>query len=178
MVTVAEAVSRIVSVEEYLNTSYRPDRELIDGRLEEKPMPTRLHGFVRALISQWFLNHTDEWGTLALSEVRTRVRPSDFRLPDVAVVRIGTKLLDEPMDQPPLIAIEVMSKRDTFAALRDRASDLARMGVDHVWLVDPKKHEAYVFTGGAWQPTTELQLPGSPTHLDLAWLWARVEKYS
>ncbi len=57
MGTMAEAVSRTTVVEDYLSTSYTPDRELIDGRLEVKPMPTMLHEFVQSLLVRWFLNH-------------------------------------------------------------------------------------------------------------------------
>ena len=75
----------LVTVAEYLRTSYRPDRELVDGRLREKPMPTRLHGFVQALIAAWFVQHMTDWNVAPETEVRTRVSPTGFRLPDVSV---------------------------------------------------------------------------------------------
>lgn len=175
MASIAEAVSRVVSVEEYLHTSYKPDRELIDGRLEEKPKPTMLHGFVQSLLSHWFLNHMEQWGTLAMSEARTRVCEACFRLPDIAVVLSGTKLL-KTIDFPPLIAIEIMSEDDTFASLRDRATDFSLMGTENIWLVDPQARRAYAFDGADWRSTEALAVAGSPIHLDLAWLWARVEE--
>lgn len=176
MGAVAEAVNRMVSVDEYLNSSYRPDCELIDGRLEEKPMPTRLHSYVQVLIGQWFQNHKRDWGTLAMSEARTRVREDRFRLPDVSVVLIGVKMIDAPMEEPPLIAIEIMSREDTFASLRDRASDLSRMGAEYIWLLDPAAQKAYAFDGEDWRTSTMLQVAESPIHLDLHWLWTEVQE--
>jgi hypothetical protein len=35
--------STLISVEEYLNTSYRPDREYIDGALLERNVGERAH---------------------------------------------------------------------------------------------------------------------------------------
>ncbi len=176
MGAIAEAATQIVSVEEYLNTRYRPDCELIDGRLEEKPMPTRLHSYVQSLLGQWFLNHKRAWGTLAMSEARTRVREERFRLPDVSVALVGLKMIDAPMEEPPLIAIEIMSREDTFASLRDRASDLSRMGAEYIWLLDPIARKAYSFDGEDWRTTTTLQVAESPIHLDLEWLWAEVQE--
>ncbi len=174
--TIAEAVSRIISVEEYLNTSYRPDRELVDGRLEEKPMTTMLHSYVQGLLSQWFLNHKKQWGILAMSEPRTRVQEERFRLPDVAVVLSGTKMRNAPMEKPPLIAIEIMSPEDAFTTLRRRASDFARMGTKHVWLIDPEDRFVYIFDGVDWRTTETLQVPESPIHLDVGWLWSQIDE--
>ncbi len=75
-----------ISVEQYLSTRYHPDREYIDGVLKEKAMPTKLHGFVQTMIGRWFGNHMEVWGVAPESEVRTQVRSSSFRLPDVNVV--------------------------------------------------------------------------------------------
>jgi hypothetical protein len=44
----------LVSVDEYLNTSYYPDVEFVDGRLVEKGMPTRFHQLLSAVLLEWF----------------------------------------------------------------------------------------------------------------------------
>lgn len=165
-----------ISVSEYLRTSYRPDRELIDGELREKPMPTRLHGFVQAMIGHWFGMHMDEWGVAPESEVRTRVRPENFRLPDVAITRLES--MDSNIQEtPPLIVIEILSDDDRYVELCRRASDFSSMGVENVWLVDPEQRAASVCQcSGSWEPAKELQVRDTPVHLDLHWLWAQVDK--
>ena len=165
----------VISVEEYLRTTYRPDRELVDGTLREKPMPTGLHGFVQSMISTWFANHMKDWGVAPASEVRTRVRPSNYRLPDISVVPFPTQLT-KTQDEPPLIAIEILSDDDRHADLQQRAGDLYTMGVRHIWLIDPEQRSASIWTDGThWQPAERLTVAGTPIHLDLDWLWAQID---
>ena len=164
---------RTVSVEQYLSSSYEHDMEFIDGELKEKPMPTPLHAFVQGLLCQWFLNHTREWGVLALPEARTQVRPRNFRLPDVSIARVGTRF-ERTLDAPSLIAIEVLSADDTFSELLHRASDLSRMGVENIWLLDPDDRTAYRYTDGDWRTAAALEVPESPIHLAIGWLWSEV----
>ncbi len=139
-------------------------------------MPTRLHGYVQMMIGHWFAMHMDEWGVAPESEVRTRVRPASFRLPDVAVTRLET-VFGKTQDDPPIIAIEILSEDDRYADLQGRARDLAAMGVRTVWLIDPEQRSASIWSDrGVWEPAAELGVPGTPIHLDLNWLWGQVDK--
>ncbi len=175
METLAEGQRAVaVSVEEYLRTSYSPDREYIDGELREKPVPSEAHGFAQMFIGQWFSNHMMEWGVAPASEVRTRVQPERFRLPDVSLVRFP-KQLNKTQNEPPLIAIEILSEDDRYADLANRAGDLHSMGVEHIWLVDPEQRLASVWDGRTWQPTEAPAVPGTGVHLDLHWLWAQLD---
>ncbi len=167
------STAQIVSVEEYLRTGYRPDRELIDGCLKEKPMPTELHAFVQSLLSYWFIAHTEQWDVMPLSEVRTGVKPGRFRLPDVAVID-KRRVSSAPLMAAPKITIEILSPEDSFADLGNRAKDLAAMGTEHIWLIDPEEHRAFVWKEEAWIPTGELRVLSTPIHIDLAWLWSRL----
>lgn len=170
-----DPANRFVSVEEYLSTSYEHDPELIDGRLVERPMPTRLHGLVQIRIGHWFAMHMDAWGVAPESEVRTRVRPGNFRLPDILVAPMGP-ITTRTMDEPPLIAIEILSDDDRPSDLRARARDLRAMGVEHIWLINPDERRAELWTGSAWESASALKVAHSPIHLDLAWLWALVDR--
>ncbi len=170
-----DPADKFVSVEEYLRTSYEHDPELIDGRLVERPMPTRLHGWVQAMISFWFAMHMDAWGVGPESEVRTRVRTANFRLPDVSVVSLDP-ITTRTMDEPPLIAIEILSHDDRALDLEDRARDLRAMGVEHIWLLAPDERRAEAWTDDGWKIAAELKVANSPIHLDLPWLWAMVDR--
>ncbi len=174
------ATTHAVSMEEYLHTSYEHDPEYIDGEIKERPVPTNLHAFVQMMLGLWFGQHMDEWDIRPYSEVRTRVRPRNFRLPDVAVARrvpIRTKFLEEA----PLIAIEILSDGDKTVDLRDRAMDFSAMGTENIWLLDPETRQAYRWIPrdggkGDWFPAETLAAAGTPVHLDLAWLWQKVEQ--
>ncbi len=173
-------VTQAVSVDEYLRTSYEHDPEYIDGEIKERPMPTRLHAFVQMMVGFWFSQRMEEWHILPYSEVRTRVRPQNFRLPDVAIARkvpINTKTLDEA----PLIAVEILSDDDRMVDLRNRAMDFAAMGTENVWLLDPETRQAYRWVPkqdgrGDWFPAESLVVAQTPIYLDLQWLWQKVEQ--
>ncbi len=175
-----EAITPTISVEEYLRTSYEHDPEFIDGELRERPMPTRLHAFVQIIVGAWFVQHMQEWDILPYSEVRTRVRPRNFRLPDVAVAR-KTPMNTKTLDEAPLIAIEILSDDDRTIDLRDRARDFTAMGTENVWLLDAEIRQAYRWVPkdegrGDWFPTEILTAAGTPIYLDLLWLWEQVEQ--
>ncbi len=171
----AAAVNQI-SLQEYLRTEYRPDREYVHGRLKEKPLPEYLHGVVQGLLFEWFREHRKEWGIGVSVETRTQVEEGRVRLPDVVVVRKGEGTPGALL-RAPLVAIEVLSSMDSYADLRDRASDLRAMGTQNVWLVDPKRRTAEIWSGTNWLPSPgkRLQAVDGPLFVDLDWLWAEVD---
>ncbi len=170
------AFSTGVNLAEYLRTAYHPDLEYIDGELKEKPGPTLLHGIVQMILGSWFLSHRKEWGTLVAGDTRTQVGETHVRLPDVVVVRRGEGARGT-LVKAPLVAIEILSPTDSYTDLRERASDLRAMGTENVWLLDPERRTAEVWTGKNWQPVegTKLQAVNAPVFLDLEWLWAEVD---
>ena len=170
------ATATKVSVQQYLNTSYRPDVEYIDGELKEKPAVGFAHGEAQGLIFAWFLERYQEWNIRCAVETRTRVSAEHVRLPDVVVIAAGDRRKGA-LERPPLIAIEVLSARDTYQDLKLRAADLEVMGVRNVWLVDGDARTAEVWREGTWQLRREAKLYAvdSPVYLDLDWLWKRLD---
>ena len=126
--------STTASIDEYLKTSYVPDFEFIDGNLLEKPVVGPVHGRVQILIGVWFFQHQAEWNLIASAEARTQVSMTRVRLPDVVVGAPGF-LTENALTQPPVIAIEVLSRSDSMLDLKRRAGDLERMGVENIWLM-------------------------------------------
>ncbi len=165
-----------INLTEYLRTSYHPDVEYVRGELKEKPVPTYLHGIVQIILGSWFLNHRKEWGIVVASEVRTQVDEDHVRLPDIVIVRTGGGR-PRTLVQAPLVAIEILSPDDSYADLRERAGDLRTMGVENIWLLDPERRTAEVWTGTHWQPAdgSRLTAVNAPVFLDLNWLWAEMD---
>ena len=60
--------TEFVSVREYLSTSYRPDCDYVDGRIEERNVGEFEHALLQTLLGQAFMNNRDAWGVLALQE--------------------------------------------------------------------------------------------------------------
>ncbi len=166
-----------VSIEEYLNTGYRPDVEYLYGELKEKTVVTPAHGQVQILLGVWFHERRKEWAIRCAVEVRTRVDSDRVRLPDFAVF-VSTNREKLALTQPPLIAIEVLSPSDVYRDLKARASDLEAMGVRNIWLIDPELRTAEVWRNGSWQieHDTQLRAIESAMFVDLEWLWQNLDE--
>ena len=70
------AVAAMVTLEEYLSTSYDPDREYVDGEIRERNVGKYEHARVQALLARWFGNHEQEWGVQVVTEQRVQVSPT------------------------------------------------------------------------------------------------------
>jgi hypothetical protein len=75
------AVETLISIEEYLNTSYDPDVEYVDGVLVERNAGDWPHSLVRSnLIFALRLKYPE---VFVVPELRSKTRETRFRLPDV-----------------------------------------------------------------------------------------------
>jgi hypothetical protein len=62
------ATATLVSVSEYLQTSYRPDCEYIDGEVRERNMGELDHSRLQMLLSRYLSNREVQWGIIVLPE--------------------------------------------------------------------------------------------------------------
>src|SRR5580658_6276862 len=113
------ATATQISVTEYLNTSYRPDRDYLDGVVLERNLGERDHSQPQALLAAYFLVRRKEWGLWALTEQRVQVTERRFRVPDVCVLHRNAPY-EQVVRDPPLICVEILSKDDSFASIVDR----------------------------------------------------------
>jgi Uma2 family endonuclease len=134
----------LISVEEYLATSYRPDCDYVDGRIEERNAGEWDHGRLQLKIGAYFLARRREWNTYASTEQRVQVREGRFRVPDVCVT------LGDPQERiltrAPFICIEVLSPEDRMIRVEKRIDDYLGMGVAYLWVVDPQTRKAFSAT--------------------------------
>jgi Uma2 family endonuclease len=139
------ATATQISVTEYLKTSYRPDRDYVDGEVLERNLGERDHSQPQALLAAYFLARRTEWGLWALTEQRVQVAQHRFRIPDVCVLRADAPY-EQVVSAPPLICIEILSKDDSFASIVHRLDDYLAMGVANVWVIDPRLRRGYRYT--------------------------------
>src|SRR5215472_11891241 len=125
----------LISVEEYLRTSYSPDCDYVDGHVLERNLGEYDHSSIQTAIASYFYTRQKQLGITVVVEQRVQVRATRFRIPDVCVV------LGQPDGQifrrPPFVCIEVLSKDDSLNQMRDKVEDYLAMGVRYVWLLDP-----------------------------------------
>src|ERR1700739_3926872 len=77
------------TVREYLRTSWSPDREFVDGRIEERNLGEKEHSIIQRYLTFLFMLKRDEWAAEVFPELRAQTKAGNFRIPDVLVVRSG-----------------------------------------------------------------------------------------
>jgi Uma2 family endonuclease len=161
------ASATTISVSEYLNTSYRPDRDYVDGELLERNVGEFDHSRLQILVSGFLLNKEKEWGIIVVTEQRVQVKPRRFRIPDVTV------LLERPqtgmVTEPPLLCIEILSPDDRMAGMQERIDDYLAFGVHTVWVIDPQTRRAHIYMRDRYIDVTDgiLKVEGSPVSINL-----------
>lgn len=103
---ISMATGTLISVEKYLNTSYSPDREYVDGEILERNVGEKEHSKLQMALLMLLAKHGYPKGFKIWPEQRVQVRATRFRIPDVCVT-VGEP--DEPVfTTPPLICIETI----------------------------------------------------------------------
>lgn len=157
-----------LQIDEYLNTSYKPDVDYNDGVLEERNVGIYDHGKIQGWMFHIFTLHAKQWNTDPVVEQRIRVRTNKIRVCDVAVLR-GDAPREAVTTTPPLICIEVLSPDDRLGGTKVVLADYLEMGVGIVWLIDPIYRAAFTFDASGLHEAdpTRLTVPGSPILVDL-----------
>jgi Uma2 family endonuclease len=171
------ATGTLISIAEYLSTSYRPDCDYVDGEVQERNLGEYDHAKIQGFLSAFFLGKRKEWGIRVVPETRVQVKESRFRVPDVCVLA-GDAPIEQILRYPPLLCIEVLSPSDTVARMRDRIRDYLEMGVRQVWLFDPASRSAMVCEGSTMteQRAGSLRLPGTAVEIVLAEVFAVLDE--
>ena len=173
----APAESRLIPVEEYLRTSYRPDCDYEKGSIEERNVGEFEHSRVQHMLDRIFGNHEQAWHIVTAPECRLQVAPESYRVPDVMVLRQRTKV-SRIVREAPLLCIEVLSPEDTWARMRARLNDYLAMGVEHVWCFDPEAREARRYTVGSFDTVheAELTVAGTDIRINIAEIFAVLDE--
>ncbi len=133
----------------------KPALEYEDGVVTQKVAPKLGHGALQFQVSTLFNRYTlPRKLALAVPELRTTFAGRS-RVPDVAVVRWDRllrlpdgRLADEPLGEPPLIAVEIRSPEQRRNALVTRCTWYASNGVALSLLVDSHDQSITAFPDG------------------------------
>jgi Uma2 family endonuclease len=166
----------LLSIDEYLRTSYHPDADFVDGEIQERHLGEFEHGRVQWLIGLYFGTREKLWNIQGITEQRIRVDVNRVRICDLVLLRA-----DAPREKvtttPPLLCIEIMSPEDRLPRAELVLADYHRMGVENIWLVDPIRRAAYTFDASGLHIATpaNLTIPGTPVYLDLTEAFAALD---
>jgi Uma2 family endonuclease len=164
-----------IPLDEYLGSSYRPDREYVDGEIRERNVGKWEHARVQWLLALWFGTHEKEWGITGSTEQRVRVAENRVRVPDLVVLTAGAQ--PEVLTDPPLLVIEILSPDapdDSYSDTQERAQDYREMGVETVWIIDPKTRTGRMCSGADWVEASRLEVKGTPLFVNLPEIFAQL----
>ncbi len=141
---------------EFANRSEHRDRpmELERGIVVEMNQPGMRHGLVCANVA-WLLgaytrNRGQGYVVSNDSGIILERDPDTVNGPDVSLFDINRSYDDMPVqydEQPPTLAVEVISPTDRPAKVVRRAQRFLRIGIPLVWVFDPAARNVTVYSG-------------------------------
>jgi Uma2 family endonuclease len=134
----------LIPVEEYLNTSYDPDVEYVDGVLVERNVGDWLHSLIQ---SNLIYSLSTRYPSIkVLPALRSRTTATRYRLPDVCVLLAPprTRYLVDAAH----IAIEILSEADRMSEVLEKLEEYAAKGVPNIWLIDPRLQRISLYAAG------------------------------
>ena len=169
------ASTTLISVNDYLRTSYRPDCDFVDGRIEERNVGEHDHAALQAALILWFGRHQEEWKIEVLPEQRIQISATRFRIPYVCLVSLE-HAVEQILTKPPLACIEILSPEDTLRKMQERISDYLQFGVKSVWILDPATERGYDCRPNGWLDAREFAVPNTSIRLVLPDIFLRMRR--
>ena len=162
------ATAALIPLDLYLHSSYEPDADFVDGEVEERFVGEYDHSNWQLALQLWFAQHQGEWNLRVLPELRVQTSPTRFRVPDVVVFDRG-RPIERFLTHPPIAVFEILSSEDIMSRVLRKLADYAEMGVQNIFVIDPRTDQFYRFQEGAIVPLPRRveALTGSAAKLDL-----------
>jgi Uma2 family endonuclease len=175
----ASAANRpCLSVEEYLNTTYRPDVDYVDGHIKKRNLGEFDHGMLQFKLMEFFHRHREEWKIRAALDTRTQVGPTRFRVPHVCITD-ATKPKEQILRAVPILCIEVLSPKDTMRKMRARSEDYFHMGVPVVWILNPRLRNITICLPGGVATSHKagvVTVDGTPIAVDFREIYSALDE--
>ena len=163
----------LVSENEYLHTSYRPDCDYVDGFVLERNLGTYRHARLQSLILACLIAREKAWQVHVVVECRLKIRPRKYRVPDVMVLPAAASY-PSVIEQPPLLCIEVVSPDDRLPDLVLRAGEYLTLGVTATWIFDPESKQTFIYSEQGTVESFEPVLEHGQIELPIADLFAQL----
>jgi Uma2 family endonuclease len=169
--------SALIPISEYLNTTYHPDRDYVDGELKERNVGEESHAEIQAILARIIGVNREEWGVRVYTEVRVQTSETHFRIPDVCVVP-SFRPRGRIIRYAPLVCIEILSPEDRMTAMLDKVADYAQLGVTNIWVIDPEKRIGYYASAAGLDRATDdmLRVDGTAVRISLTEIFAELDR--
>jgi Uma2 family endonuclease len=160
-----------ITADQYLHMTFEHDAELVHGEIVERSMPDYIHGRLQFLLGLAFAQLTRSHPMYPCFEVRMKLAPDVYRIPDVAVFA-GVSPQQSVPEIPPLVVIEILSKDDRHSDLMQKLEEYRTWGVPNIWIVDPATKRFGIYTDFGLQNVSSFSLPDYPFQLTQPELFA------
>ena len=155
------STATLVSLGEYLTTTYNPDLEYADGVLIQRNVGTQLHSALQFAVAAYFGPLSKDYGIKGFTECRLRMPGVRYYLPDVMLVERPCAR-GKVVTDVPAVVIEIKSPDDRFDEILEKCLDYEFLGVPNIVVLDPDFRRQYVFSAQALKlvpPLIPLHLP-------------------
>jgi Uma2 family endonuclease len=161
------AAFNYVTVEEYLNSSFEPDAEYVDGQIEERELGENDHSAWQDAILAWFRQQAKPGQIRVRPELRVQVAPTCFLVPDVTLLD-RNRPIEKIVTHPPVAVVEILSPADTLKRVMKKCERYEHMGVQTILVIDPDGPK-YRYVAGRLEPleARAFDIPGSSARFDL-----------
>ena len=156
----ATVTTKPITAEEFYEFTHRPENrdrvfELERGEIVEMSRPGKRHGLVCGNVTGILRNYAiaRKKGYVCSNDtgvVEDR-DPDTVRGPDVLFFEDAqnfAEVEEKYGENPPMLAIEVLSPNDTYAEIRERIKDQLTFGTKLVWVLDPEARKITVHRPG------------------------------
>jgi Uma2 family endonuclease len=160
-----------ITAEQYLDMTFEYEAEYVRGEIVKRSMPDLSHGRIQFLIAQALVPISRSHPLYPCFEVRMRVAPDVYRLPDAAVFA-GELPKEGVPSTPPLVVIEILSKDDRYYDLMEKLEEYRVWGVPNIWVVDPMAKRFSIYADFGVQNVSTFALSDYPFELTPAALFS------
>jgi Uma2 family endonuclease len=78
------------------------------------------------------------------------------------------------LKEPPLLVVEILSPDDSYSDTQERAQDYRAMGVETIWIIDPKTRTGRMCRGAQWIEAGRLEAMGTPLYVELTDIFSQM----
>ena len=131
------ATAELVSVEEYLHSTFEPDAEYVEGRIIPRSVPQKSHSKMQGYLDRtlYQVAHPLGYDVWMEQRLRTQPDPAHYRVPDICITR--GEPAEDVFTEPPVLCVEILSPDDAAVEVRAKVREYLAFGVACVWIVDP-----------------------------------------
>lgn len=112
----------------------------VPDRFQPDPFE-RAQAGLRTILAAHFHANRRPWGVVTLCQQRIQISDKESTICDLCILGSDAPL-ERVVRSPPMICVDVMSE-EPLALVQNRVDLYERMGVKHIWLIDPTYRAAW-----------------------------------